>query len=176
MAIQSTGSDRFWHYSLSLYKQANVKHHLVDLHQYYGANLNIVLFCCWFAESEQGELQPEELIRANELIFVWHTFITKPLQILRKTLAEEATVLGCQGIPEAILKEEIWAEKQEQLTLANAIFSPVMRGCSVSDKYRMALDNINTYLDILTVPKESSRVDKTTQLCQAIFATSRSSD
>ncbi len=147
----------FCKYSLTIYRRADIKTQLLALQEKYSVNINIILFCCWFAYSGQGKLTRWELLKANELLFTWHTNITTLLRQLREIFPRKTNQAGYQGLIKAILQDEIHAEKEEQRLLADHIFYPSQSDITENEKRNGAMDSLQSYLDILTVPQSGER-------------------
>ncbi|MCD6055288.1 MAG: hypothetical protein K0R12_250 [Gammaproteobacteria bacterium] len=161
---------QFWRFSLGLYQSPEIKPQLLSFQKDYGTNINIVLFCCWIADTYQGTLTRAELLRATALLANWHAKITKRLQRLRNSLPRKAANTCYQGFSEAILQDEIAAEKEEQALLANHIFYPVESLYPPHEKIEKASQSIHHYLDILTVPQQAEREKRVLSFINRVFA------
>lgn len=166
--IVSNRANQFWKFSLRTYRRAPVKQCLLALQQCYGANINIVLFCCWFAHSGQGKLSSVQLQRAMELLFTWHDNITCVLRKLRETLPRKSADPHYQKLCEIVLQDEIQAEKAEQTMLAEHIFYP-SETCSHEQQVNNATVAVQIYLDLLTVPGSDKRNRQVDNLMTSIF-------
>jgi uncharacterized protein (TIGR02444 family) len=160
---------QFWRFSLDLYQNPEIKPQLLSFQQDYGSNVNIILFCCWFAETHQGGLTRAELLRANGLLAAWHEKITRRLQVLRNRLPRKAANTCYQGLSEAVLEDEIASEKEEQCLLANHFFYPVDSHCSTAEKIAKASESIHYYLDLLTIPQNSEREKRVVSFINKVF-------
>ena len=160
---------QFWRFSLALYRSATVKTQMLDLQEQYAANINVLLFCFWFADSGQGALSCSELLRANELLFTWHEKITKALRQLRHSLPSRTNKMRYHGLGETILQDEIAAEQQEQTLLANHIFYPVVAKCTHAEKKAQAMQSIQAYFNMLTVSNDAACEEKIKMLVDTVF-------
>ena len=105
-----------WHYSLSLYAHEEVKQLCIRLQDCYGINVNIVLWCCWYA-SELGQFNQEFLdtiLADNE---PWNTQVTCQLRQARQWLRNNHQNELVQPFRQQLVQLEITSEafQQEQL-------------------------------------------------------------
>lgn len=108
----------FWNFSCEVYGQNQQA--LLNLQHRYGLNINMVLFACWYAASNQGLLSKVDIKQLLSAIQVWHERIVLPLRRMRNGLKEVYRVNWAQPVREEVLVAELKAEQIEQLLLVDA--------------------------------------------------------
>lgn len=141
-------ADEFWEFSLALYSQPGVAAHCLRLQDDAGANVNLLLFCCW--NGRCGVLlDAQALAVAATAIEDWEVRVLRPLRARRRTA----------GIPLAekqrLLAEELTAERREQALLVQWLedCGPVRPG-TVGDGAACARANLDRYCAALGVALE----------------------
>ena len=74
-----------WDYSLKLYTHEDVKQLCLTLQDCYDINVNMILWCCWYA-SEQGQFSPKLLNQILAYNAPWHDNVTRQLRQARQWL------------------------------------------------------------------------------------------
>ncbi len=78
--IQENLSDHpFWRFSTRLFEQQSLVQGLVALENEFGLNPNILLFCCWFANTGSGRLSKHDLQNLELTSSKWHECIVAQL-------------------------------------------------------------------------------------------------
>ena len=108
----------FWRFSLDLYQRKGVAPALLALQKRRGADVNLLLYCCWIALSGRGRLDGSDLRRAEAAIAPWREAVTVPLRETRDRIkvnndhwrldrAEEvrSRVLGAELASEQVTQE-----------------------------------------------------------------------
>lgn len=103
----------------ALYCQPGMADRLLTLQDRYGADVNLLLLCCWYG-LEHGRLSATLLPRARQLAKEWHTQIIGPLRDCRRrmktTRPGAALISGCEdgyrALREQIKAAELAAEQQ----------------------------------------------------------------
>ena len=117
----------FWEFSLRVYGCEGVAEACLALQDESGADVNMVLYCCWVGASGGGALDARLLRRAAEMVAPWQGGVVGALRAARRRLKR-----GFEGIArertEALRKSiaaiEIEAERAEQILLAEAFPPP----------------------------------------------------
>lgn len=155
----------FWEYSLVYYSQPEVAQCCLEYQDWYGANVNILLLCCWLG-SLGVLIKPKDLEQANFTIKPLDLHAVQPLRAARqfvKTLKPPADELYSN-----LKQVELMAEQIVQ----NDLFNWSMRNGFITDekfigekKFISAevvlaaqMKNLNTYLSLLgcgSVPENS---------------------
>jgi len=119
----------FWQFSLAFYGQAKVARACLALQDRTGADVNLLLLCCWLARYRR-QLDAAGLEALNAAIADWRSCVIEPLRHARRALRPSFD--NYQQAPQAalrqnILEAELAAEKIAQhrlATLAAAISPP----------------------------------------------------
>ena len=141
--------DEFWSFSLAIYARPGVSECLIDLQDRFGADANVVLFCCWCGVSGRPSVDEPLLREAIAQTGIWQSDVVQCLRSLRRHMKA-----GIDGVPlsnsdsirEEIKRLEIECERIEQMRLAG--LAPAKRGVRDVASIRTALE---TYLSLLGV-------------------------
>lgn len=105
-----------WDYSLKLYINEDIKQLCITLQNSYDINVNIVLWCCWYA-SDQGEFSQEFLDQILADNAPWHDNVTCQLRQARQWLRNNQQNELVQPFRQQILQLEITSEAFQQKQL-----------------------------------------------------------
>ena len=153
--------DQFWEFSLAFYNRESVAAACLSLQDRRGADVNILLLCCWLATLEM-KLGDAGLRAANDAVAQWRLDVLDPLRAVRRTVDSDwgaPSKAERKAIKTGILGIELDCERAAQgLILAavseNAEFheGSVPRG--------LASASLETYLDMLIGgPEEQDAAD-----------------
>ncbi len=146
----SLAENPFWDYSLGLYSQPGVEKYCLGLQQNHGANINLLLLCCW-AAARQRLLEKQEIASAASLIASWDRQVVQQLRQLRRTLKLAENTLDNELAGPALREEiedlELIAERIVQENLYGW-WQGLPESKSVDTGTSM-LGNINTYMKML---------------------------
>lgn len=143
-------SHPFWRHSLRLHARPGVARACLWLQERCGADVNLLLLCCWLA-SRGRAVDGRFLARAAAGVAAWRRDAVEPLRRVRRRLKP-----GPPGVPPAwrapvraaALSAELAAEQVEQLLLARlAARLPRGRARPVE-----AASNLDRYRELLGVP------------------------
>jgi len=115
--------ESFWDFSLRTYRVSGVPEACLALQDELGADVNMVLYCCW-AGDRSAALDGPAFQRAFEFSSQWATEVVRPLRHARRWMKQEGCAEGpvdreaCLALREQIKGTELAAEKLQQLTLA----------------------------------------------------------
>ncbi len=148
-------TDEFWAWSLDAYARADVARRALALQDEAGANVNVLLACCWLAQTRGQALSPEALTGALTAMSDWSGAVTGPLRGVRRAL-KPRTEPGSQSLRDAVKESELAAERIEQAILCAALAPAPMTGTgteSVPDQPDhaavLALRSLQTYAALL---------------------------
>ena len=138
----------FWEFSLRVYGGEGVAEACLALQDESGADVNVVLYCCWVGTSGGAALDAGLLHRAVEMVEPLQGEVVGPLRAARRGLKR-----GIEGIPrertEALRKSiaaiEIEAERAEQMLLAEAFPPPRRTGGAPGQRAAAAAANLVAY-------------------------------
>lgn len=134
---------------------------LLELKERLQLNINILLFCCWFAITGKKQLTKKETQETIAALESWNERILKPLKKLRSTIARHNSE-KLNAIATKISANEKLADKIEQLMLADRMIRPEFRR-SLQQKFNDVCRNIATYckeLQITMTPKDTEAMKK----------------
>jgi uncharacterized protein (TIGR02444 family) len=113
-------SNPFWDFSLALYGRPGVAPALLGLQDRRGADVNLLLYCCWMGGGGQL-LSQADLARARDVGLVWQQEIVHPIRAVRRRLKQGFQDLNAQAV-EALRRRlgdiEIEAERVVQDTMS----------------------------------------------------------
>ncbi len=140
----------FWTFSCQTYEQAKVA--LLALQNRHNLNVNVLLFCCWIAASNQGTLSKQEIKKLLAVIHTWHERIVVPLRELRARLKESTLVYLTENLIEEALDIEITAEHIEQLFMLDVTLKKAQRKSkNLTFRATQTCQNIELYRQIVYV-------------------------
>lgn len=105
----------FWDYSLAHYARPEVAQACLALQDSLGANVNLLLFCCWLG-SRGESLSDARLARAVQLIAEWDLNVVQPLRQVRRFLRQCSQ--AAEKMAETVAELELDAERVVQNSLA----------------------------------------------------------
>ncbi len=108
-----------WSFSLQIYKQPGVEEACLTLQDSIGADINILMYCCW-----RGEISNDEIKDLVTLIPSWQNEVVKGLRDVRRKIKQ---LLSANCEPSRNIKElrgkvaalELESEKIEQTMLSS---------------------------------------------------------
>ena len=118
---------RFWRSSLELYAREGMSRALLALQDRRGADVNLLLYCCWMALSGRGRLSASDLRRADAAIAAWREEVTLPLRDVRRRIKaspERWSLEGASDVRRRVLETEIASERVTQGILESIEISP----------------------------------------------------
>ncbi|MFQ5984391.1 MAG: TIGR02444 family protein [Alphaproteobacteria bacterium] len=114
----------FWDFSLATYGREGVERVCLALQDRHGADVNLLLFCCWVGAMGHGALTTAELAGLAERVRAWREGLILPLRRLRRRLKDErwpapgGMVEALRGKVKAV---ELEAEHVEQAMVEAAL-------------------------------------------------------
>ena len=98
----------FWDFTLKLYGKPGVSPALIGLQDRLGADVNLLLFCCW-AATRGIELAADDLAAADAAVRGWREQVVEPLRGVRNRIKA--------GIPGGVASETAMAFRKRVLEL-----------------------------------------------------------
>lgn len=158
----------FWNFSCKVY--AANQENLLNLQVRYGLNINVLLFCCWFAAKNRGLLSKQDLKNLLLKIHRWHEKIISPLRRMRDRLKNIKTVAWAAATRDAILKTELTAEQiEQQLLVAEAPEKNLRHQKPIVQRATHACQNMATYCQIIYVAVDENDYPIVTKLLMSVF-------
>ncbi len=163
-------SHPFWHFSLQIYEHDLARQALLSLQTKHGLNINLLLFACWHAATNQGQISKQEVKALLATIHHWHERIIVQLRGIRDRLKYSNGQEWTQTIRQEVLATELMAEHVEQLLLTDAyIKKPQRNRRSVQQKTTNACQNILSYSSTLFVNFDIEDCSLIAQLLKVVF-------
>lgn len=155
----------FSRFNNSLHEQAAVRCALSQAELYPAIQINLLLFCCWFAQAGRGRLLKQDLQQLMSAICQWHERIFKPLQQLEQQV---------QGRLATSLQREITAavtrtDHIEQLFLIDVPIRFARASRNPNQKLVDACKNISLYCRLLQLPINAALSEAFSELLAAVF-------
>lgn len=141
----------FWNYSWSHYSRPEVASLCLNYQYQAGANVNILLFCCWLGSLDLG-ISQLELDEIKELIGDWDQQAVQPLRASRHFISGSA--LATDTLIDMLKEAELASEQIVQTVLFKWYLAK--KKCSINSSDRenkgniyLQVDNLNCYLTSL---------------------------
>lgn len=157
-----------WQYSTSYYQNPEVESMLLKLQDTVGADINMLLLCCWLGE--QGRLiTSEQLRQLQKLTARWRAECVLPLRAVRRFLKDQPEVVDFR---EQIKALELHAEQQQQDQLYR-YFQQYMGKSDdqPQDPAAAMLENLQRYFAIMPGLEWQEIADSAIELVSALTAT-----
>ncbi|WP_395017257.1 TIGR02444 family protein [Dongia sp.] len=151
----------FWEFSLAYYSRERVAAACLSLQNRRGADVNILLFCCWLA-TMGWKVERDGLHAAIATVEAWRRDVLEPLRGARRTVADQFPELAKsdrQSIKHGMLSVELECERvaQEKIALGATGVVAVEDG---STPLQLASAALETYLDLVVgTPDEQDAED-----------------
>ena len=110
----------FWDFSLKFYGQQNIASSCLALQESVGADVNILLYCCWVASEGAAVIEPTEFAEIIETIEPWQSGVIRGLRQIRRNMKQERMLdLGelSESLRDKIKNCELEGERLEQMIL-----------------------------------------------------------
>jgi uncharacterized protein (TIGR02444 family) len=161
----------FWRFSLRIYRAPGVEQACLALQDGCGADVNLLLFCCWVAQAGRA-LDKRALRRAMALAGRWQAETVQPLRQVRRTLKNapfDVPSAWAEELRKRILGVELDLEYLEQRLLFDlaAQLPPVARPRRPA---AAAAHSLARYLALLSVPTGPAQRPHVASLLQACCA------
>jgi uncharacterized protein (TIGR02444 family) len=151
----------FWEFSLAFYSRERVSAACLSLQNRRGADVNILLFCCWLATLGL-KLEPAGMHAANAAVEAWRRDVLEPLRGARRTVSDQFPEIAKsdrQSIKHGILSVELECERLAQEKIANAATGHVVTE-EAATALQIASAVLEAYLDlIIGTPDEQDAED-----------------
>ena len=124
--LASHESEGFWDFSVRTYRTDGVPDVCLSLQNDYGADVNMLLYCCWVGACK-GQLDHELFTKASEFSTLWADHVVVPLRSARTWMKQTGCDTGpvptaaCMQLREEIKSVEFAAEKMQQRVLESLV-------------------------------------------------------
>ncbi|MFQ5635183.1 MAG: TIGR02444 family protein [Gammaproteobacteria bacterium] len=162
----------FWEYSLSIYGEPGVADACIFLQDKFGLDVNLLLFCVWFAASGRGPLEAADIDDCIKRTRDWRSRVVEPLRAIRRACRDEPL-----GVPEFLLQVfqplmrdiELDAEHVEQLVLAEAIRNKPTERVAAEVGAHDAQQNLLAYIGSVGAIRDRQLDDCLRRILRAAF-------
>jgi uncharacterized protein (TIGR02444 family) len=164
----------FWKFSLAVYARPRVADACLSLQDSHSLDVNLLLFCLWYAIYGSSALAEDELRRAVTATRSWQDRVVGPLRTLRRRLKTDPCGMpsaAAGGFRLRLQEAELAAERIEQ----DRLFALAHLGRSPNpDPLPAACAYVVCYLRVLDVAvNERARQRLATIIAAALGATAR---
>ncbi|MBL4567962.1 MAG: TIGR02444 family protein, partial [Porticoccus sp.] len=170
----------FWDYSLAHYTRPEVAQCCLTYQNQYGANVNLMLFCCWLGSS-RVRLERQELAEVQVLIKPWDSQAIQPLRMVRRFMS--SSPLSSDVMMSQLQQVELMAEQ----VIQDDLFDWVLRkGITINNDMGSGfwdtgcqIKNLNVYfssLDCGLVPENSPLLWSINGIHNEVFNGSQEAD
>ncbi len=126
-------------------------------------NANIVLYCVWFALTEQGRLRRPEFKKLQAVLHPWHERIVEGLQQLGDSLSQH------RSLQLLVADETDIANQFEQQMLAQAITSVKKSKRNCQQQLIDASHNLATYYKLMRIHTDDTLKQSTSEILRLFF-------
>jgi uncharacterized protein (TIGR02444 family) len=153
--------DELWDYACALYAQSNVEEACLALQNNFKADVNVLLFICWYIENIGSDVSKEFLQSIIKTSLQWQRDVVEPLRQLRKKIGALEGV-DARTIKVSMLRSELEAEKSEQFALLEMMPSIDIKAASLPsdiDRSQMARAAYYLYFEMI-LEKNNVKLDR----------------
>jgi len=151
----------FWEFSLAFYAREPVGTACLSLQNRRGADVNILLLCCWLATLKLTVTEAG-LKSAIEAVADWRHDVLEPLRGVRRNVVDAPMQIAKaerRAIKDAILAAELDCEHAAQARIV-AVVAGDVDPTEVGTVHGIAANALETYLGLLAAdPEEQDGVD-----------------
>jgi uncharacterized protein (TIGR02444 family) len=151
----------FWEFSLAFYAREPVGAACLSLQDRRGADVNILLLCCWLATLKLT-INEAGLKSAVEAVADWRRDVLEPLRAVRRRVAAAPMEIDKgerRAIKDGLLAAELDCEHAAQARIVSAVAADV-EPTEVGTIHSIAANALETYLGLLALePEEQDALD-----------------
>lgn len=155
----------FWRFILKTYENEPARKTLVQIQQLAAVQINLLLFCCWFAQAGQGRLTRQDIQELIVATAPWHERIILSLQKLQQQTA--ASLFG--DLDQEVQTELQFANHIEQLMLIDVPIRFTRNSRTPIQKLTDACKNIAMYCKTAQIFLSNTSCENVFHLLAAIF-------
>lgn len=156
----------FWRFIIKIYEQEVAQTAMNQLRPNSAIQLNLLLFCCWFAQAGQGRLAKQDIQDLIAATSAWHDRIVLPLQKLQHQGKQEHLP---EDLQQAIAAEVKFAEHIEQWLLIDVPIKFTRSARLPAQKLTDACKNIAAYCKTAQIFVNTATCEHIFHLLAAIF-------
>lgn len=144
----------FWDFSIRTYRTPGVPEVCLSLQNDYGADVNMLLYCCW-AGTCVGQIDGELFARASGFSTLWADNVVTPLRFARTWMkqsgcnAEPVPRDACMELRDEIKSVEFASEKLQQEVLESLVSTESLRDTQADQVLQDVAANLEIYADFV---------------------------
>ena len=146
--------ERFWDFSVRTYRMSGVPDACLSLQNDYGADVNMLLYCCWIG-TYVGEFDGELFARANDFSVTWAGHVVAPLRSARTWMKHTGCGMdpvpteSCMALRDDIKSVEFAAEKIQQEVLQSLLSIEGARDAVPDQVLQDVMANLHRYAEFV---------------------------
>jgi len=166
--------ESFWDFSVRTYRTPGVPDACLSLQNDYGADVNMVLFCCWIGGAS-GAFDDELFNRASEYSARWAENVVIPIREARTWMkltgcnSDPVPTASCMALREEIKSVEFAAEKMQQEVLDSMVLVDLTRDERPEQIVEDVAANLMRYLECLDIQLADDVRKKLSVIVRAAF-------
>lgn len=160
-----------WQYAETLYAQHGVAASLLGLQHRHGADVDLLLWCCWCAASGRGAIDEAALGAADGAVAAWREHVTRPLRTVRDIIGKHgplSALAGAERVRRQVLDAELGSERVALGVLEDLAPVPAV---AVGGEACLAADSLAGYCRLLGLRLEADDEAALLTLLTAAFGT-----
>jgi len=140
----------FWDFSVRTYRTDGVPDACLSLQNDYGADVNMLLYCCWIG-AYIGQFDPDLFARASAFSTQWADRVVVPIRSARTWMkqsgcdTEPVPTDACMMLREEIKSVEFAAEKMQQQVLESLVSIEQSRYDASEQRLKDVVANLTLY-------------------------------
>lgn len=166
--------DLFWDFSVRVYKRPGVAPACLALQDRLGLDVNLVLYCLYWAACGRPALDPGTLRLVIDRALPWQDEVVRPIRAARRRAKIETSTLSSSETASFyghVLEVELKAEKAEQLIIARTAVEALRDTTAKPDQPEAEVMrlNLNRYMAMIQVvpgAAENALVDQIIQVAE----------
>jgi len=173
--------ESFWDFSVRTYRTHGVADACLSLQNDYGADVNMLLYCCWIG-AVAGRFDDELFARASDFATQWAEHVVIPLRSARTWMkhtgchTEPLPTAVCMELRENVKSVEFAAEKLQQEALASFVPTARARNESAQQSLEEVAANLQRYAGFAGIDVVDDVRQKLSIIVDAAFPPWRSED
>ena len=169
-------TEGLWDFSIRTYGSEGVSDVCLALQNERGADVNMLLYCCWVA-TIYGKFDDDLFDIALRFSRTWAQDVVQPLRGVRTKLkrddCDETVRTECRmQLRENVKRIELESERLQQTTLEALVPSAAQRS-QISDQLRYAAANLRRYCQSEAIEIADESMDQLSAILAAAFPTTK---
>jgi len=145
-----TAAESFWNFSDRTYRCEGVPEACLALQNEHGADVNVLLFCCWMGVT-RGEFRAETFDAVLNFSHTWAAQVVRPLRHVRTWMKSEDCLdpgilkESCMNLRERIKAVELEAEQLQENAMQSMVDTIPTVTLITAEQAGAALQNLHRY-------------------------------